>query len=205
MDGPRQPADHGRHRDDRVHLQREQPGPPAHGREVVMEDVQLLIGGQNRAAADNATFTRLNPVTGEVATRASAASVADARAAADAAAAAFPNGRRSVRTNGAAGWSRPPSCSSSARRSSPPSAAPRRARPSAGDISTCTSPPRMLREAAAMTTQVTGEVVPSDVPGSLAMAHPPAGRRRARHRAVERRRSSWACAPWRCRWPAAIP
>ena len=55
-----------------------------------MEDVQLLIGGQNRAAADNATFTRLNPVTGEVATRASAASVADARAAADAAAAAFP-------------------------------------------------------------------------------------------------------------------
>ena len=55
-----------------------------------MEDVQLLIGGQDLAAAGNATFTRLNPVTGEVATRASAASVADARAAADAAAAAFP-------------------------------------------------------------------------------------------------------------------
>ena len=31
-----------------------------------MEEVQLLIGGQNRAAADNATFTRLNPVTGGV-------------------------------------------------------------------------------------------------------------------------------------------
>ena len=29
----------------------------------------------------------------------------------------------------------------------------------------------MLREAASMTTQVSGEVVPSDIPGNLAMAH----------------------------------
>ncbi len=29
----------------------------------------------------------------------------------------------------------------------------------------------LLREAASMTTQVSGEVVPSDVPGNLAMAH----------------------------------
>jgi len=29
----------------------------------------------------------------------------------------------------------------------------------------------LLREAASMTTQVSGEVVPSDVPGSMAMAH----------------------------------
>src|SRR4051794_4167224 len=55
-----------------------------------MEEVQLLIGGRDVPAANNATFDRLNPVTGKVATRASAASIGDARAAADAAAAAFP-------------------------------------------------------------------------------------------------------------------
>ena len=44
----------------------------------------------------------------------------------------------------------------------------------------------MLREAAAMTTQITGEVIPSDKPGSLAMAlREPVGVLR-RHRAVER-------------------
>ena len=38
-----------------------------------MEEVQLLIGDRDAAAAKNATFNRLNPVTGEVATKASAA------------------------------------------------------------------------------------------------------------------------------------
>ena len=107
-----------------------------------MEDVQLLIGGQNRAAADNATFTRLNPVTGEVATRASAASVADARAAADAAAAAFPSwaalgpSERRSRLLKAADVAR--AAVAGVRRPRPRRD---RARPSAGGISTCTSPP----------------------------------------------------------------
>ena len=51
-------------------------------------DVSLMIGGESRAAAS--TFDRANPVTGEIATRAAAASVDDARAAVDAAQAAFP-------------------------------------------------------------------------------------------------------------------
>ena len=55
-----------------------------------METIKLLIGDRDADASKNATFNRLNPVTGDVATKASAASVEDARAAADAAAAAFP-------------------------------------------------------------------------------------------------------------------
>jgi acyl-CoA reductase-like NAD-dependent aldehyde dehydrogenase len=135
-----------------------------------MQDVQLLIGGQVRPAANRGTFERLNPITGEVATRASAASPADACAAADAAAAAFPawaalgpNERRRQllkaadllearaqefaalgldETGATLGWGH-------------------------FNVHFAAS---ILREAAAMTTQVTGEVVPSDVPGTLAMA-----------------------------------
>src|SRR5271170_1157740 len=58
--------------------------------ESSMEEVKLLIAGRDTSAAKSATFDRLNPISGEVATRASAATAADARAAADAAAAAFP-------------------------------------------------------------------------------------------------------------------
>ncbi len=53
-------------------------------------DIDLLIGGKKVAASGGATFERRNPVTGEVASRAAAATVADANAACDAAAAAFP-------------------------------------------------------------------------------------------------------------------
>ena len=50
--------------------------------------IQFLIGGE--AVAGSRNFTRLDPVTGEVATVAAAASVADALKAVDVAAAAFP-------------------------------------------------------------------------------------------------------------------
>ncbi len=53
-----------------------------------MNEVKLLIGGRDCDAADKATFERLNPVTGEVASRAAAATLADADAACEAAAAA---------------------------------------------------------------------------------------------------------------------
>src|SRR2546425_6049966 len=135
-----------------------------------MEVVQLLIGGHDVAAANKATFDRVNPVTGEVATRASAGSVQDARAAADAAAAAFPkwsalgpNERRNrllkaadlfearaqefaelgrAETGATLGW---------------------------GHFNVHFAA-NILREAAAMTTQGGGEVVPTDVPGNLAIA-----------------------------------
>ena len=50
----------------------------------------LRIGGKPRPASTGATFERRNPITGEVATRAAAATAADAHAAVDAAAAALP-------------------------------------------------------------------------------------------------------------------
>jgi acyl-CoA reductase-like NAD-dependent aldehyde dehydrogenase len=139
-------------------------------------NIDLLIGGRKVAASGGATFERRNPVTGEVATVAAAATVADAKAAADAAQAAFPKwsamgptARRKVlnkaadileartpdfitlvsgETGGSPGW---------------------------GGFN-CFLAAGMLREAAAITTQVTGQTIPTDKPGQLSMAvRTPAG------------------------------
>ena len=135
-----------------------------------METITLLIAGRDVPASGSATFNRLNPISGDVATRAAAACVADARAAADAAAAAFPK------------WS---AIGPSERRAKLNKAADlleSRAAQFASILTTETGATggwghfnvhlaaNMLREAASMTTQISGEVVPSDVPGSLAMA-----------------------------------
>ena len=141
-----------------------------------MADISMLIGGEARAASNGATFERRNPLDGEVATRAPAATPADAIAAVEAAAKAFPawsatgpNARRALllkaahiletkgaafatavagETGGSAMW--------------------------AGfNVHLAVG---MLVEAAAMTTQISGEVIPSDVPGNLAMGiRQPAG------------------------------
>lgn len=131
-------------------------------------EIPLLIGGESRAAA--ATFDRANPVTGDIATRAAAASVEDAIAAVETAKAAFPawsalgpNARRAALMKAAdaldaraadfvdammaeigatEGWARFNIGLSSA----------------------------MVREAASLTTQIGGEVIPSDKPGCIAMA-----------------------------------
>jgi benzaldehyde dehydrogenase (NAD) len=135
-----------------------------------MEEATLIIGGRDVKAKSSASFARHNPISGEEATRASAASVEDAKAAADAAAEAFPkwsalgpNQRRAL-LNKAADLME------------------QRANQFATLVSAETGATGgwghfnihlaagMLREAAAMTTQITGEVVPSDVPGSMAMA-----------------------------------
>ena len=114
-----------------------------------------------------------------MATRAAAATAADAAAAVDAAAGALP------------AWS---ALGPNARRALLLKAADllRRARPSSSRACAAETgatagwagfnvmlAANMLREAAAMTTQITGEVIPSDMPGSLAMGVAPAGRRRA--------------------------
>ncbi len=141
-----------------------------------MMDINLLIDDRDVAASNGATFERRDPITGEVASRAAAASVADAQAAADAAAAAFPawsklgpNARRTVLLKAAdllegraaefvtlmaseigatAGWAQ------------------FNVKLAAG----------MLREAASLTTQITGEIIPSDKPGCVSMAvRQPAG------------------------------
>ena len=54
-----------------------------------MFHTKLIIADRELAAGDSRTFDRIDPVTGEVATRSAAASIADAQKAADAAAAAF--------------------------------------------------------------------------------------------------------------------
>ena len=135
-----------------------------------MEQTQLIIGGRDVGASNSATFARNNPITGEEATRSAAATVEDAKAAADAAAAAFP------------AWSEK---GPSARRAILNKAAElleQRAAQFATLVMAETGATAgwghfnihlaagMLREAAAMTTQIQGEVVPSDVPGNMAMA-----------------------------------
>jgi acyl-CoA reductase-like NAD-dependent aldehyde dehydrogenase len=55
-----------------------------------MNQISLLVENQDVEALNGVTFDRLDPITGDVATRAAAAQIADAKRAADAAAAAFP-------------------------------------------------------------------------------------------------------------------
>ena len=70
--------------------------------------VNLMIGDRELSAADGRTFERIDPLTGEVATEAAAATIADAIAAAEAAARAFPAwsatgpGERRAKLNAAA-------------------------------------------------------------------------------------------------------
>jgi acyl-CoA reductase-like NAD-dependent aldehyde dehydrogenase len=136
--------------------------------------VALLIGGA--AKIPDATFDRYDPVTGELATQAGAATVADAIAAADAAAAALPgwsargpNERRAMLNKAAAALE---------------ARAPEFVDAMMGEIGATEGWARfnimlaasMIREAAALTTQIAGEVIPSDKPGCLALAlREPAG------------------------------
>ena len=139
-------------------------------------DVSLLINGQDRAASSGKVFERRNPLSQEVASRAAAATASDADAAVAAASAAFaawsalgPNARRALLLKAADAleakrdafvrimmaeigtteiWS-------------------------AFNVKLATG---MLREAASLTTQIAGEVIPSDKPGCLAMSvRQPAG------------------------------
>ena len=141
-----------------------------------MFDVSMLIDGQAVKAASGATFERCNPLDGEVAARAPAAGPADAVRAVEAAAAAFktwrhtgPGARRALLLKAADALE--------ARTADFVAALPRET----GATAMWTGfnvhlAAGMLREAAALTTQIAGEVIPSDVPGSLAMGlRQPAG------------------------------
>ena len=141
-----------------------------------MSDVSMIINGLQVSAENGATFERRNPLDGRVASRAPAASPGDAVMAVEAAAEAFrtwsetgPSERRNLllkaaekleaklpqfveavaaETGGTGMW--------------------------AGfNVMLAAG---MVREAASLTTQISGEVIPSDVPGSLAMGvRQPAG------------------------------
>jgi len=120
--------------------------------------------------AGQTMFERRNPVTGDVATRAPAATVGDAARVADAADAAFPawsalgpNARRAVLIKAAAALEAKAEAFVEAMM---------------GEIGATEGWARfnlmlaagMVREAAALTTQIAGEVIPSDKPGCIAMA-----------------------------------
>jgi benzaldehyde dehydrogenase (NAD) len=136
----------------------------------------MLINGQAVAAENGASFERRNPLDESLATRAPAASPADAIRAVEAAAAAFPawsqtgpNARRALLLKAAdALEAKAPEFIATLPRET-------------GATAMWTGfnvmlAAGMLREAAALTTQVAGEVIPSDVPGSLALAvRQPAG------------------------------
>jgi len=141
-----------------------------------MSDVTMRIGGLPRAAAGGRTFERRNPMDGSLASRAPAASVADAVAAVRAAAEAFPEWsrkgpgeRRALLAKAADALDARTDDFVAAMMAETGATA-----PWAGFNAHLAA--NMLREAAALTTQVGGEVIPSDVPGSLAMAiRQPAG------------------------------
>ena len=139
-------------------------------------DIRMLINGDAVAAGSGATFERKDPFTGKVATRAPAASIADAHAAVDAAAAAFPawaaigpNERRSFLLKASEIMAAKVAEFTQLVTEETGATA-----PWAGFNVMLAS--QMLREAASMTTQVSGEVIPSDKPGTLALAvRQPAG------------------------------
>ncbi len=134
-----------------------------------MFELQQLIGGKFVSAKSGRTYDRIDPYTGKVASRAPASGVEDAKAAVSAAAAAFP------------GWSQ---VGPGERRALLMKAADVLAAkadefarimieetggtaPWAGFNTMLAA--GILREAASMTTQIQGEVIPSDKPGTLAM------------------------------------
>jgi acyl-CoA reductase-like NAD-dependent aldehyde dehydrogenase len=136
-----------------------------------MNEVKLLIGGREVAARSGAVFERCNPVSGRVVSRSAAASAADALDAVEAAAAAFPAwsaqgpGARRAKLNKAADLleARAADFAVVVRDETGATAG-------WGHFNVHLAA-GMLREAAAMTSQIGGEVIPSDVPGSLAMAY----------------------------------
>ncbi|MGV2289107.1 aldehyde dehydrogenase [Trinickia sp. YCB016] len=135
-----------------------------------MHQISMLIDGEHVRASNGATFERRNPLDGEIASRAPAATLEDARRAVQAASIAFsgwaaigPTERRHLLMRAA-------------------DALEAKADAFAAAMAAETGASRIwadfnvhlaaegLREAAALTTQIAGEVIPSDVPGSLAMA-----------------------------------
>ena len=134
-------------------------------------DAQLLIDNELIDASDGAVFERVSPVTNSVVTRAASGKAADVNKAVEAASAAFPAwsaigpGQRRAILN---------ACADALEAKSGEFAA-------LGAQETGGTAPwfgfnvmlaaGMLREAASMTTQIKGEIIPANKPGTLAMGY----------------------------------
>ncbi|CAN7428842.1 aldehyde dehydrogenase [Pararhizobium sp. LjRoot238] len=132
-------------------------------------NISLLINGTDRAAASGRTYDRIDPFTEKLASRAAAAGLEDVEAAIDAASAAFPT------------WSK----TGPGQRRAILMKAADIMDSKVGEFTKlmieetgATAPwagfnvmlaANILREAASMTTQISGEIIPSDKPGTLAM------------------------------------
>ncbi|MEX3947847.1 aldehyde dehydrogenase [Paraburkholderia sp. EG287B] len=141
-----------------------------------MQTVTMLIDGEAVQARNGATFERRNPLDGTVASRAPAGTVEDAVAAVDAAAAAFPvwsamgpSERRALLTKAAHALEAKAEAFAAAM------AAETGASGIWAGFNVHLAAAGLI-EAAALTTQIGGELIPSDVPGSVAMGvRQPAG------------------------------
>ncbi|CAJ0807372.1 aldehyde dehydrogenase [Ralstonia flaminis] len=140
------------------------------------QTISMLINGERVQASNGAVFERRNPLDGSVATRAPAATVKDAKNAVDAAAAAFP------------GWAAMGPTERRALLMRAAQALEAKGAAFAAAMAAETGASALwagfnvhlaasgLLEAAAMVTQIAGEIIPSDIPGSLAMGvRQPAG------------------------------
>ena len=141
-----------------------------------MSDLSMLINGLKVTAEKNATFERRNPLDGTVATRAPACSPGDAVMAVEAAAEAFktwsetgPGERRALLLKAADKLeAKTPQFVEAV-----PAETGATGMWAGFNVFLAAG---MIREAASLTTQIAGEVIPSDVPGSLAMGiRQPAG------------------------------
>jgi len=141
-----------------------------------MSTISMLINGKKQAASNGATFERKNPLDGSVATTAPAATVDDAIAAVEAASRAFPawaamgpGERRGLLLKAAHAMEAKTDAFIKAVAEETGASA-----MWAGfNVHLAAN---MLIEAASLTTQISGELIPSDVPGNLAMGvRQPAG------------------------------
>ena len=135
-----------------------------------MNSISMLINGEPTQSSNGATFIRANPLDGCIATTAPAATPQDAIGAVEAAATAFRS------------WSQTPPGERRALLLKAAHALEARAEEFAATMAAETGASGlwagfnvhlaagMLVEAAALTTHINGDLIPSDVPGSLAMA-----------------------------------
>jgi len=143
---------------------------PSPGRETMIA-VDLMINNADVKAAGNATFDRLNPMTGDVAARAAASNADDAVRAVDAATAAFPAWSGMAPAARRALLNKAADLIEAAGAKFAPVMGAETGSTAMWAGFNCMLASGMIREAAAMTTQITGEVIPSNVPGSLAMGY----------------------------------
>lgn len=141
-----------------------------------MFEPNLIIGGKRVGAEGGRSFARANPVNGETVSRAASACHADAEATARAAQAAFPAwaalapGERRARLNAVADIMLARHDDFVERMMAETGATRGWASYNVAEGA------NMFREAAAMVTQIKGEVIPTNVPGNIAMSvRQPAG------------------------------